>query len=129
MPRVVEFEGRSMADDATRTEAALLDDEMIASLRSALGPAMDAVIANAVQVIEERVARLDGMAGEPLSDACMRLAHEIGGVAGQVGMRRLSREALTLEQLCRAGDAAGARALAGRIAPVARESLAAMKTA
>jgi HPt (histidine-containing phosphotransfer) domain-containing protein len=118
-----------MTNDAARTEAALIDHDMIASLRSALGPAMDGLVARSLEIIEDRVARLDGMAADPLSDACMRLAHELGGVAGQIGLRRLSREALTLEQLCRAGDAAGARAVAGRIAPVARESVAAVKPA
>lgn len=92
----------------------LVDSAMIEGLREALGAGTDMLVERAAAVVEDRVAQLSALADRPLEDRVARLAHEIGGVAGQVGMARLSRAALALEQISRAGDATeAAQALDG----------------
>ena len=101
----------------------LIDHDLIASLRAAIGPAIERVIAGAVGAIEERIPRLRDLARDPVCDDIARLAHEIGGMAGQVGMCRLSRAALDLEHCARNGDADGARGAVGRVIDLAPPSL------
>ncbi|TVQ55209.1 MAG: Hpt domain-containing protein [Rhodobacteraceae bacterium] len=114
-------------DDTPLAEPPLVDDALLAGLREALGPATDGLIAKAADVVEDRLAKLKALATDPISDGFARLAHEIGGVSGQVGLARLSREALALEHLARIGEAAKARAVAESLDELARASLAAMQ--
>jgi HPt (histidine-containing phosphotransfer) domain-containing protein len=114
-------------DDRTLAEPPLVDDALLAGLREALGPATDGLIAKATEVVEDRLEKLRALAAEPISDGFARLAHEIGGVSGQVGLARLSREALALEHLARIGEAAKARALAEELPALARRSIAAVQ--
>jgi HPt (histidine-containing phosphotransfer) domain-containing protein len=101
-------------------EAALIDQELVAGLRAALGGGAETLMAKAAEMVRDRVARI--AAAEP-DEAMARLAHELGGVAGQVGLRRLSTEALDLERLCRAGEADAALGQAAAVEATARESL------
>lgn len=117
--------------DGARTEAAevpLIDRTMIEGLRAALGPATDALIAKASGVVEERMARIAALAVAPGEDLA-RLAHEIGGVSAQVGLKRLSAEALSLERLAREGDAAAVRRAAPALIATARETMDALAEA
>jgi HPt (histidine-containing phosphotransfer) domain-containing protein len=109
------------------SDAPLIDRAIIDSLRAALGPATEQIIAKAKTVVEDRMGRIAALAEGPVSDELARTAHEIGGVSGQVGLARLSREALALERLCRDGDAPGAKAAAAALADTARRSVAAME--
>jgi HPt (histidine-containing phosphotransfer) domain-containing protein len=106
-------------------DAPILDKTMIDGLRAALGPATDAVVEKAKSVVEDRMARIAALATTAVSEELARTAHEVGGVSGQVGLSRLSQQALALERLCRAGDEAAARDLADKLKETARLSVAA----
>ncbi len=114
-----------MAD--TDAPAGLIDHGLLASLRAALGPGIDMVIRGAVKAIDERLPRLRDLAELPPSDDLARLAHEIGGMAGQVGMHRLSRAALELEQHTRAGDIESVRGSCIEVIDLAPQSLHALR--
>jgi HPt (histidine-containing phosphotransfer) domain-containing protein len=117
--------------DGTRTEtpqAPLIDQTMIDGLRAALGPSTEALLAKASGIVEERMARLAALAVEP-GDDLARLAHEIGGVSAQVGLKRLSAEALELERMAREGDAAAIRLAAPALIETARETMDALAEA
>jgi HPt (histidine-containing phosphotransfer) domain-containing protein len=104
----------------------LVDTAILDGLRAALGPATDAIVEKAATVVEDRMARIAALAAEPVSEELARIAHEVGGVSGQVGLARLSQQALALEQLCRAGEDAAARKAAEDLAATARDSMAAV---
>lgn len=106
--------------------APLVDAALLDGLRAALGPAIDTLVARAQGILDDRMEKLDALAPTPLEDGFARLAHEIGGVAGQIGLARLSQAALALEQHSRSGDAeAAGDALAG-LRTIASESRMAM---
>jgi HPt (histidine-containing phosphotransfer) domain-containing protein len=88
--------------------APLVDATMLDGLRAALGPATDTLVARAQGILDDRLEKLDALGPTPLEDQFARLAHEIGGVAGQIGLARLAKAALALEQHSRSGDAAAA---------------------
>jgi HPt (histidine-containing phosphotransfer) domain-containing protein len=94
--------------------APLVDGVLLDGLRAAMGPATDTLLARARGILDDRLHALDALAASPLEDQVARLAHEIAGVAGQIGLARLAQAALALEQYSRRGDAAAAAdALAG----------------
>ena len=104
----------------------LLDTAMLDGLRAALGPATDTLVEKALDVLGDRLGKLDALAGTPLDEGFARLAHEIGGVAGQIGLSRLSKASLALEQLSRGGDADGASVALGGLQHIAADSRAAL---
>lgn len=95
-------------DHGDFTAAPLIDAAMLEGLRAALGPATDQLLARATDVLEDRMSQLAALADDPLDENLARLAHEIGGVAGQIGLARLARAALALERFSRDGDSLGA---------------------
>ena len=117
-----------MTDERDAGAEPLLDEAMLGGLRAALGPATDALVKKAAEVVEDRMAKLVSLAAEP-SEELARLAHEVGGVSAQVGLKRLSVEALALERLCRAGQMEQARAAAGALGDTARVSVDALEKA
>ena len=106
--------------------APLVDSALIDGLRAALGPATDALVARARGILDDRMEKLDALATTPLDDQFARLAHEIAGVAGQIGLARLSQTALALEQHSRSGDAAATSAAHGGFKAVVRDTMAAL---
>lgn len=104
--------------------AALVDREMLQSLRDALGGGVDMLVDKAGKVVEDRLRSLSEL--DPVGDpeACARLAHEIGGVSGQIGLKRLSQHALAFEHRLRGGETEGAREAIAAIGDIARSSLA-----
>lgn len=114
-----------MSDDILRAarNAPLIDETALDGLRAALGPATEMLLEKTRATIEDRMARLAALAAAPTSDDVARLAHELGGMSAQVGLKRLSAEALALERCARAGEAAAAAALARALAETARESV------
>lgn len=102
----------------------LVDEAMRQGLKAALGPAADMIVTKAGQVLDDRLARLHGLGPTPLDDEFRRLAHEIGGVAGQIGLARLSRTALALERISRAGDGSAATAALAELERTAQATLA-----
>jgi HPt (histidine-containing phosphotransfer) domain-containing protein len=111
-----------MTHDSEQTPAPLVDHAMLDGLRAALGPATDSLVAKAAGIVEERMERIMALAATPEDDLA-RLAHEVGGVSAQIGMKRLANEALALERMVRAGEAEAARDAAGALATTARDSL------
>ncbi|MGF1660803.1 MAG: Hpt domain-containing protein [Rubrimonas sp.] len=109
--------------DAT-DQAALVDREMLRALRDALGGGVDMLVDKAGQVVEDRLRSLSEL--DPVGDpeACARIAHEIGGVSGQIGLKRLSQQALAFEHRLRGGETDGARETIAAIGDTARNSLA-----
>jgi len=106
----------------------LVDDAVIEGLRGALGPATEGLIAKATELLRDRIARLPGRAVSQAEEGA-RIAHEIGGMAGQIGLARLARVALGIEQGLRSGDATrmdAARTAAEGLAALAEGSLAAL---
>lgn len=113
--------------DTPARDLPLIDDAMLTGLRAALGAGTDALIAKAVEVVTERMERLATLAAEAhggeTAESLATLAHEIGGVSSQVGMAKLSAEALALERLCRGDGEAEARAVVESLSDTARRSL------
>jgi HPt (histidine-containing phosphotransfer) domain-containing protein len=97
-----------MSDTVLAQEAELVDHEMLGALRAALGGGMDMLVEKAGSVLEDRLRSLGAMDAQGDPEACARLAHEIGGVSGQIGLKRLSQQALAFEHRLRGGDATGA---------------------
>ena len=104
----------------------LFDETMLGNLRAALGPATDMLVAKADGILADRITRLQALQATPLDDGVARLAHEIGGVAGQIGLARLSKASLALERLCRSGDSDGTAAAMGELAALTDASRAAI---
>lgn len=105
----------------------LIDDAMLTGLRDALGAGTDALVAKAAEVVTERMDRIAALAadahGGETTESLATLAHEVGGVSGQVGMAKLSAEALALERLCRGDGEADPRAAVESLSDTARRSL------
>jgi len=113
------------AADAPVFDAAALD-----GLRAAFGARIGVLLDRTRAVISERVAQMAPLAGEGPSRALGRLAHEVGGMAGQVGLARLGAAALALEALCEAGGAPEAvRDAADALAALSALSLEALPSA
>lgn len=81
--------------------ADLIDETVIDGLRAVFGDRTGVLLSRTRQMVTERMGVIAG-AGD--SEMLARLCHEVGGMAGQVGMVALSREALALETLCRGED-------------------------
>jgi HPt (histidine-containing phosphotransfer) domain-containing protein len=104
----------------------LYDGAVLEGLRAALGPATDTLVEKATDILEDRMARLQALGETPLDDEFARLAHEIAGVAGQIGLTRLSKASLALERVSRDGDAQGACGVLRDVEAIASESRVAM---
>jgi HPt (histidine-containing phosphotransfer) domain-containing protein len=107
----------------------LIDQTVLQGLREIFGPRSATLLARTRQMVAERVETLGRMAEAGPDDRLARLAHEIGGMAGQVGMKRLSRDALALERLCRTGDLVEIRTATAALGKLAAASLAALPRA
>lgn len=94
----------------------VLDVSYLARLSGHLGQTvLDELLADGLIELTDRVTRvaalIDGEeAGQP--EALRRLGHDIVGMAGHLGLSRLSAAAAELGRRLRAGDAGGARAAA-----------------
>jgi HPt (histidine-containing phosphotransfer) domain-containing protein len=104
----------------------LYDGAILDGLRAALGPATDTLVEKATGILDDRMAKLHAMSETPLDDEFARLAHEIAGVAGQIGLTRLSKASLALERISRDGDADGAAGVLRDVEAIASESRDAM---
>ncbi len=113
-----------MKDIATAPEAALVDGEMLEALRAALGGGVEMLVTKAGEVVEDRLAQLAALYPQADPEACARLAHEIGGVSGQIGLKRLSQQSLAFEHRLRGGETQEATRLIAEIEATATRSLA-----
>lgn len=111
-------------------DAPLFDESALTGLRAAFGDKIAMLLSRTRAVIEERVSQIAPLAAQGPSQALGRLAHEVGGMAGQVGLSRLGAAALALEALCEAGgDADAVRDAAARLSLLSDASLAALPAA
>jgi HPt (histidine-containing phosphotransfer) domain-containing protein len=100
----------------------LMDPSITEGLRAALGDGVDMIVAKTMGLIEDRLGTLDRLSATPLNEDMARTAHEIGGMAGQIGLTRLGKTALALERANKAGDAAATSALLGDVMEIAAQS-------
>lgn len=107
----------------------LIDVSVIDGLRAAFGDRIAMLLSRTRSVIIERVGQIAERARDGASPEMARLAHEVGGMAGQVGLARLSAAALALEALCAGGDAADVARAAELVDVLARQSLAVLPAA
>lgn len=119
--------GMQQAAPAAGPETPVFDPAALDGLRAAFGARITMLLERTRAVLAERVAQIAPLAAEGPSHALGRLAHEVGGMAGQVGLARLRAEALALEALCEAGGAPAAVAEAvERLVTLADASLEAL---
>lgn len=88
-----------------KTEAPLLDDTIVKQLTEVLGPAVGAIFSRGREQVVQLAERIEKNSDQGDSGNIADLAHELGGVAGQVGLARLAQAALTLERELRSGAA------------------------
>jgi HPt (histidine-containing phosphotransfer) domain-containing protein len=121
--------GMTKRADAQDEAPPLVDHAVIGGLRAALGPATDTLIAKASEMVRDRVARLSARVASE-GDEAARTAHEIGGVAGQIGLARLAQTALGIEYALKSGapdKIAAARAEAEKLGALTEASLTALR--
>ena len=116
---------RSRAPRDTSPAAPELLPAAVAELRRIFHPdQLDSFLADALDDIPRRIARLkERMSAGDLS-AAMQEAHDLVSLTGNLGARRASNLARTVEQLCRADDPASAQVLFHEFAAAAAAALA-----
>lgn len=114
-------ESRAWVESAADEE--LLDRRLFNELRAALGPVAEQVLGETDAELGVRMERLGAMSAADFGAETADFAHEIVGLAAQVGMTAAARIARDLERCCLDGDAIAAHAVAGRLIHVTAESL------
>jgi HPt (histidine-containing phosphotransfer) domain-containing protein len=104
--------------------AGLLDHGVIDGLRAVFGERTGMLLSRTRQMVVERMEQMGRTDPGAEAESLARLAHEVGGMAGQVGMAALSVEALALERLCRQGEPDAARRAMVALTQTAAASLA-----
>lgn len=117
-----------MLDGKSPADVALVDREMLRALRDALGGGVDMIVDKAGRIVEARLESLSALDPEADPEACARIAHEIGGVSGQIGLKHLSQQALAFEHRLRGGETSGARAAIAALGDIAQRSLAEIRS-
>lgn len=107
----------------------LIDATVLDGLRAAFGERIAMLLSRTRAVIVERVGQIAARADQGGSPEMARLAHEVGGMAGQVGMTRLGAAALALEALCGGADPRAVAQAVAEVERLAQQSLAALPTA
>ncbi len=105
----------------------LVDAEALDELRLVFGDRAGELLARSRQVIAERAAEVRRLADAP-DDTLGAFAHEIAGMAGQLGLRPLAAAASRLQAQCAEG-VAEAPVSARAVAALADASLAALPAA
>lgn len=107
-------------------EEGLFDASVLDGLRSIFGDATSALLSKTRAIINERLEQMAGMDAAASPDALARMCHEIGGMAGQIGLTTLSRHALSMEGDVKAGAVADLSAAKAELERLARASVAAL---
>ena len=108
-------------------EAPLIEDDYLERLRLYLGPeAFAELLADGLIEVADRLERLKELARAldgPAPDlpAIERFAHDLVGLAGNVGLARLARAAAELQRAARKGPAQGLEGLLARTLAAGRE--------
>ena len=109
---------------ALGAEEPLIDRAALAALREALGDGVLAeLLSDGAFETTERLERLKRLDPARDLDEMRRIAHDLKGMTGQIGMPLVSKLAGELDALCVLGDIPAAAALAARLHRVATRSL------
>lgn len=107
----------------------LVDAETLAELRLLFGERSAMLIGKTRELLAERTKALAPAAAQGALEPLGRIAHEIAGMAGQIGLKPLAQSALALERTCHQGEQATAVAGATSLAALAAASLDALPAA
>jgi HPt (histidine-containing phosphotransfer) domain-containing protein len=94
-----------------RFERDKLDELRTMSTPAAFVP----LLSNLIEAIEQRAEAIRRFIAREELDAAAREAHDLVGIAGNVGGMRLSALSRQLQHACRAGDAPASRAVAAEL--------------
>lgn len=119
-----------MVADLSQTveKAGLLDTHYLDSLEAHLGQSITAdILADGMTELADKLRRADQLAAEEARAALARMAHEIAGCAGQLGLHALTLTARGLERtlLRNRRDACGG--LAAEMCALGSKSIAALR--
>jgi PAS domain S-box-containing protein len=119
---------QSMPEHSPNKGAVRFESDKLDQLRTMSTPAAFVpLLSNLIQAIEQRAAAtLRFIAREELG-AAAREAHDLVGIAGNVGGMRLSTLSRQLQHACQAGDAAASRAVAAELEAEAKALLPLMR--
>ena len=106
--------------------APILDPEAFAALADIVG---DGALRDLAGEAEREIAqRLDRLAGaDTAARDIAQIAHDLTGLAGQVGLTALAHAAREMQRIARAGDNAALPAAAGAVRALGPPSLAALR--
>ena len=109
-------------------EKPVLDTGYLARLGGHLGAVvLDELMADGLIELTDRLTRLDELAAAGDIDAIARLGHDLVGMAGHLGLTRLSAAAAELNRAARDGAADQAVAIVAEIRGLGADSVDAMR--
>ncbi|MCH8953458.1 MAG: Hpt domain-containing protein [Proteobacteria bacterium] len=109
-------------------EKPVLDTGYLARLGGHLGAVvLDELMADGLIELTDRLTRLDELAAAGNIDAIARLGHDLVGMAGHLGLTRLSAAAAELNRAARDGAADQAVAIVAEIRGLGADSVDAMR--
>jgi len=113
------------AGAAAKTEPPpILNESRPAELARLMPPdAFEELVRSWMNASAERLDRIDGAIGAGDLDPAQQDAHDLASSSGNMGASRMEAQARSLDRACRAGDVAGARALAIELRASLRPSL------
>jgi signal transduction histidine kinase/DNA-binding response OmpR family regulator/HPt (histidine-containing phosphotransfer) domain-containing protein len=115
--------------DAPPRDAPDLDDTQLAAMQAVLRSTdFESLIASYVDTSEQRIDRLRGLADNGDLAALAREAHDLKGVAGNFGARRVHHLATELEGACRARRNEDAERLVGELSIAATRATTVMRS-
>lgn len=105
-------------------ECAVLDTDMIAVMQQTLGAEhCQQVVEEVAYQLTERLTRLESLAEDGDIEGVFDITHSIAGIAGQVGLQRMTVVAQDLMGCARSGDLIALRAVSARLIRIGEESL------
>lgn len=114
---------------AAEPDRPTLDARFLHRLEGHLGPApLSELIADGLIELSDRVDRLAELERTGDLDGMARLGHDLVGMAGNLGLVRLSHGAAEMNRAARDGDTAAALAGAGAVRRLGREATDALRS-
>ncbi|MGF1502241.1 MAG: Hpt domain-containing protein [Paracoccaceae bacterium] len=104
-------------------EPPVIDEGYLARLARHVGEgALSELLADGLIEIEDRVRALELAAAAGDREGALRIGHDLAGIAGHLGLARLSWRAAEMMRAARAAPDAPAAGLAGPVAAAGREA-------